>query len=154
MKTGPCRKGLYIFYILTFIILDQAVKSILIKFPLNSSIFQIIPNYFEIRTLINSGIAFGLFRNFSFLFIWVNLSIIIYLFLYFLFRLKKNNFLLPMALILGGAISNLLDRVFYGGVLDYLNFRSFPTFNLADTYITFGIILILKDAFFKKKQSS
>ena len=154
MKIGPYRKGLYIFYILTFVILDQAVKSVLIKFPFNSLILQIIPNYFEIRTLINPGIAFGLFKNFPFLFIWLNLSIIIYIFFYFLFGLKKNNFLLPLALILGGAISNLLDRFFYGGVLDYLNFRSFPTFNLADTYITFGIIFILKDAFFRRKQSS
>jgi len=154
MNSGPYKKGLYIFYILIFVILDQAVKSILIKFPLNSLILQVIPNYFEIRTLINSGIAFGLFRDFSFLFIWLNFLIIIYLLLYFNFRLKKRSLLLPMALILGGAISNLLDRFFYGGVLDYLNFRAFPTFNLADAYITFGIILIFKDAFFKKRQSS
>ena len=115
---------------------------------------RFIPNYFEIRTLINPGIAFGLLKNYSFLFIWLNFFIIIYLFLYFISGLKKKNLLLPLALILGGAISNLLDRFFYGGVLDYLNFRSFPTFNIADIYITFGIILILKDAFFRKKQVS
>ncbi|MDP8233854.1 MAG: signal peptidase II [Candidatus Saelkia tenebricola] len=154
MKIGPCKKGLYFFFILIFVISDQVVKSVLIKFPLNSLILQIIPHYFEIRTLINPGIAFGLCRNFPQLFLWLNLVIITYFFIYFVFRLKKKNFFLPLALILGGATSNLMDRFFYGGILDYLDLGSFPTFNLADTYITFGIIFILKDVFFRKDQSS
>jgi signal peptidase II len=62
---------------------------------------------------------------------------------------KKQGFLMKLSygLILGGALSNLLDRVIYGYVIDYIDIRIWPVFNLSDTAITTGVFLIFLSSF-------
>lgn len=151
MSSGPTKKGLGFFLVLTLIFFDRAIKSILIKFPSEVTLFVLVPNFLEIKTLINTGIAFGLFKEFSYFFFWLNLLVIIYLFYLFCFG-KKGIYFFPLALILSGAISNLVDRMLYGGVLDYIDFKFWPVFNLADVFISIGIALIVKDAIFKRRK--
>lgn len=151
MNRGLNKRGHYFLIILLLICLDRVVKSILINFPQNQPILVVIPDFFKIQTLINKGIAFGLFPSLSDFFLWLNLIIIVYI-LYLFISGKSGKLFLSLSLILAGAISNLIDRFLYGGVLDYLDFSFWPTFNLADSYITIGIILILKDAFFERKK--
>lgn len=91
---------------------------------------------------INTQIIFGLYlRNY-----WAVILSIIAMFLLFYFA-KINNSLIRLfsITVLAGALSNILDRIFYGGVVDYLNFFSIPTFNLADTAIVIGMLLFLYD---------
>ncbi len=153
MIEGPIKKGRYFFAISLFILIDRLVKSILIEMPFNESLFKVIPNLFEIRTLINTGIAFGLFRNLPGVFLVLNFVLVVFLLCYFAIRLSRKDTIFAYILILSGAISNLIDRLLYGGVLDYFDFIAFPTFNIADVYITFGVIFILKDVFSKKTKT-
>jgi signal peptidase II len=70
-----------------------------------------------------------------------------------LYLTKKFNFNIFLIFVLAGAISNFIDRVLHGCVIDYIKLLSFPVFNLADIYITLGIIAFLLFTFFKKPQS-
>lgn len=118
---------------------------------------KIIPDFFNIVYVQNRGLAFGLFQNkigpystLIFLIITlVALGIIIHLF----FKTDRKAVLLPMALslVLAGALGNLIDRLHWGFVVDFLQlyYRSnyWPTFNVADMSITAGIILLVIDSF-------
>jgi signal peptidase II len=101
----------------------------------------------------NRGAAFGILKNQLFLFILSSIFAIILIY----FNLKKsrnknklslNN--LALGLILSGAIGNLIDRLLLGYVVDFLDFRVWPVFNVADSAITVGAVLLawslLKDS--------
>ncbi len=150
MKNGPRDKGLYLFLVVILLLVDQAVKTYLSTFPRDEIIYNLLPGFFNIKILINPGIAFGILSNIPHVFIWLNLCILISFLVYFLFGLHVKTLYLSFALIIAGAGSNLIDRFIYGGVIDYLNFTFFPTFNFADSYITLAVCLMLKDAIFKK----
>jgi lipoprotein signal peptidase len=66
------------------------------------------------------------------------------------FRIFKKYFL-PLLLILAGGISNLIDRMHYGCVIDFINLKFWPIFNIADIYITIGGIIVLCCLFIKQK---
>ena len=60
--------------------------------------------------------------------------------------LKNNNVLFPITMIIGGGLSNLIDRLFRGAVVDYIDINSifkYPIFNLADIFITSGVVIII-----------
>lgn len=95
--------------------------------------------------LINKGIAFGLFSSFNIL----NFLIFTCIFLFFLAlrspKIRKGEVgIFPLKLILVGGLSNLLDRVIHGGVVDYIFFPIIPSFNLADLAITLGFLILVK----------
>ncbi|WP_173911976.1 signal peptidase II [Acinetobacter sp. Marseille-Q1618] len=85
-------------------------------------------------------------------------GIVSIIFIFWLLRMPKTVVILPMAiaLILGGAIGNLIDRVSLGYVVDFIHVfyqnHHFPAFNIADSAITLGTILLLIDTFFLEKQ--
>lgn len=60
--------------------------------------------------------------------------------IYFVARNKIDREVLPLTLIISGGVSNLLDRVFFGGVVDFIDFKFFPSFNLADAMIFAGVV--------------
>lgn len=149
----------YFIAILAFIILDQASKSFLITY------LKTRPNYIlEISPILdfvyawNYGISFGLFREYyqysNTAFLILNSLIVIYL----IFLVIKTNSCLSrygLILIIGGALGNLIDRVFRGAVFDfiYLHYQeySFPAFNLADSFITIGATFFIYDYLFRNK---
>jgi len=96
----------------------------------------------------NYGISFGLFSGYSGIIFWVTLIICILLVCYSIFLKEKSPFFrIGIGLFIGGAISNIFDRVLYGFVIDFIsigigNLR-WPTFNLADVGIVIGAILII-----------
>lgn len=104
-------------------------------------IFQII------RFPPNTGAAFGLFPDQSFILIIVAIAGIILLLVYALFIYRRYPFLnnLPgrvaLGLILGGTIGNLIDRLRFGGVTDFISIGIWPAFNLADSAVVVGVIL-------------
>ena len=128
---------LKILLVVLLLLLDQAAKYAAIHFLIVP--IKILP-FFSLYYTKNTGIAFSL------PFPPLILIIATFLFLlgvgFFLFR-KKHGVQRETALsfLLAGGIGNLIDRVFVGGVIDFLSFWSFPIFNLADTFITVGIAL-------------
>lgn len=129
------------------VLLDRLTKIFFSSFLDYGQSLPVIKNVFHFTMMHNTGIAFGLFRNHDMVFpIMPMVAIILLLFNIYYYR--QNNEILSMAyivgfsLILGGAIGNLIDRIQYGYVIDFLDFRVWPIFNIADSAITVGAILI------------
>ena len=99
---------------------------------------------FTIRHVENSGIAFGLFSNATAAVIVVTTIAIGWMLAYFA-RSGARHPVLPVALglVIGGSVSNLADRVRLGFVTDFLDFRYWPAFNLADSFIVIGVGILL-----------
>jgi len=126
------------------VILDQLTK-FLIKdnIRLGTSI-PIIRNVLHLTYVTNSGSAFGLFKGFNLFFIIFSIFVIFAIF-YYLKRIIKSEGLLQISvgLLLGGTIGNLIDRILYGSVTDFIDFRIWPVFNVADSAVTISIILLI-----------
>ncbi|MBI2998856.1 MAG: signal peptidase II [Deltaproteobacteria bacterium] len=147
-------KNKIVLVLLGFIILlDQLSKFIVGRtMPLNHSI-PVIENLFSLTYIRNTGAAFGIFagsdlplrRPLLILFSLVAIGFVVML----LRRLaeKERGLILALTFILGGAIGNLIDRVFYGEVIDFLDFYwsgyHWPAFNFADSFITLGVLITL-----------
>jgi signal peptidase II len=145
------------------IVADQATKWIIRS---NVALYERIPllSFFDITHLRNRGAAFGILNDLPEtvrmpLFVFILAVAIVVLFL-FLRKVEPGDRLLILALslILGGAIGNSIDRFRLGYVTDFLDFHWFgdpkyhwPPFNVADSAITIGVILILFDTLFLKK---
>ena len=128
------------------ILLDQMSKWLVEhQLPLNGSWAPLpeLDHLFRITHVSNTGAAFGLFPGGSALFglIAVFVAIVI---LFYNFQLPAGNKLLRLALglQLGGALGNLVDRLRIGHVTDFLDFGRWPVFNLADTAIVSGVVLL------------
>ena len=136
-------------YIIAVIILiiDQISKSLIeIFIDLEESI-TVIPNFFYLTVAHNTGGAWSIFSNHSYLLIIASIIAIILL-IKFMFGFKnnlRNN--LAFAFLFGGIFSNLADRLFLGYVRDFLDFKIFgydyPIFNIADITIVVGVFLLL-----------
>lgn len=130
------------FVSLTVFLADFFIKKALK--PYLSHSFPIIKNVVHITVVYNKGAAFGLFQTKGTLLIF--LSIILIFVLFFLVRTEREYSALinlSYGLILGGAFSNLYDRLIYGYVVDYIDLRIWPVFNLSDASINIGIVSIL-----------
>lgn len=122
------------------VILDQITKAIAITCLKYGESYLIINKIFYLTLVKNTGAAFGLFKNQAAFFILV--SIIAIIFIVIFLSKKKVNSYLPLALILGGAIGNLIDRLRFGYVVDFLDFKVWPVFNVADSCISIGAFLL------------
>lgn len=92
----------------------------------------------------NLGIAFGIGHSVpGILFFLVALGLIGLIYLSKALDLKKQSNQIALGLILGGGISNILDRLFYGFVIDFIDIFSLSSFNLADVAVTFGSVILL-----------
>lgn len=139
------KKNILIFSVaLLTVILDQLTKSLIRQnIQLNQSI-PIIKNAFHLTYITNTGSAFGLFKGLNLFFILFSIIVIIVIF-YYLRKIVKNEKLLQFAvgMLLGGTIGNLIDRLFYGAVTDFIDFRIWPVFNVADSAVTISVILLI-----------
>ena len=126
------------------IALDQAIKSKVIDKIMPYSNLEVIRNFFYITYVENRGIAFGLFKGNRMIFIVATSIISLVLGFYILkFSKKHVGITICLALIVGGAIGNLIDRIRLGYVVDYMHFTIFPpVFNLADSAIVCGAIVL------------
>ena len=98
----------------------------------------------SIHHLTNSGIAFGLFSSATAVVILAT-SVAVAWMLYFFARSGARHPVLPIALglVIGGSVSNLVDRVRLGHVTDFIDLKYWPAFNLADTFIVVGVAILL-----------
>jgi len=139
------RKKAYFWAIAFFVlVLDQLLKfSVISKLtPLRS--IPVIGNFFYISYVKNTGAAFGLFAGQMAFLIIIGLAVCAVV-VYFHFKVPFSSHFTQtsLALILGGSIGNLVDRIFRGYVVDFIDFRFWPAFNLADIAVNFGIFLII-----------
>jgi signal peptidase II len=143
------------------IVLDQIAKLFVIRhFTYLESIT--VNGVFDLARLHNAGAAFsflseaGGMQRWLFSAIAVIAAVSITLLLYK--HAKETLFALALSMILGGALGNLIDRIAYGYVIDFLLFHwnehYFPAFNLADSAITFGAGLMIWESFMEKKHGS
>ena len=121
----------YLFLLIAFIIvvLDQLTKFI-------------IKNNFKYTT--NPGSLWGLFPNATLLLIWLSI-IIIGIFFFYYEKITKSSLICQIGsgLVVGGAIGNLIDRILYKAVIDFINVGWWPSFNIADSAISIGVILLI-----------
>ena len=135
-------KYIIIFSTSFFIVLIDQLAKVLIKtnFQLNQSI-SLIKNIFHLTYINNFGAGFGILQHQKWILIFISIIVIGIIF-YYLDNIKEKELLLQILVgfILGGTIGNLIDRLFYGYVIDFLDFRIWPIFNLADSFVTIGVI--------------
>lgn len=122
---------------------------------------DVLPGVFEFRYVQNEGMAFSLLEGKTWLFIVITILIVACLFGYLLkYRAVESIWTrVAIASIIGGAIGNLIDRLLYGYVIDFINptFMRFAVFNVADIFVTCGAILfifalLIFPQFHKKKE--
>jgi signal peptidase II len=122
---------------------DQLTKSIVTgRLDLNDQVHVAGP--FSIHHVTNSGIAFGLFASATPIVILLTALAVAWM-LYFFARSGSRHPVLPVALglVIGGSVSNLIDRVRLGHVTDFIDLKYWPAFNLADSFIVIGVAALL-----------
>ena len=145
------RKFFYTIIIISLcFLLDRFSKIYIIKLFINNGFKDYFINEFLNFTLIwNRGIAFGLLQseNFTYHFISILIFLIIIFILYIIIKSNKFAEIFSYSMIAGGALGNLFDRIYYNAVADFidLNYKNFHwfTFNVADIFISVGIVLLL-----------
>jgi len=146
------RRSVYILLIvLSIIAIDQITKYFVISYLTPSDSIEIFP-FLHLVIVRNTGAAFGMFRNFGSTF-FVGISVLAVTFIVYLLIKSSYNFI-GLSLVLGGAIGNLIDRILYGKVVDFIDFSigkfHWYTFNVADSSLTVGIIVIFLISLFRK----
>lgn len=130
------------------VVLDQVVKIVVsTNLELYKSI-KVIPNFFYITYAQNEGAAFSILQNGRWFFILLSIIAIIAIVRYISIDRKIfKEEAISYALVLGGIAGNLIDRIVYGHVIDYLDFYigkyNFPVFNIADSAMVIGVIIII-----------
>ena len=153
-----------ILFVSVLLVFADQISKILIRTKM--SLYESIPvitNFFNLTYVTNDGMAFGI--NFPFgIYIFSTISLIFTVFLFwYLWTIKEDGIVIRtgVALIIAGAVGNLIDRIFLGSVVDFLDFMvgsyHWYVFNFADSYVTVGMGFILYDSFFlepKKENKS
>jgi signal peptidase II len=155
------KKKIYLFIIIViFFLIDRVSKILILKSFLNNSLSEIYINSFLNFSLVwNSGIGFGLLQiepNIFYLTVSIIITAINLILIYWMITTSNYLEAIIISIILGGSLGNLFDRFYYNSVPDFidLHYNSFHwfTFNIADIFITIGIIgLIIIDLFKIKK---
>ena len=127
------------------VIIDQIIKYFVSAYLQPVGSVSVIDNIFSLTYVENKGVAFGMFSDMRWIFV-VLTSILLVIIIFYMFkkRPKGKFFYVCAALIIGGGIGNLIDRIFYGYVIDYLSLSFFPPVcNFADYCITAGTIMLV-----------
>lgn len=160
ISKSPLHRYCYpIILILVVVILDQSSKEFVRQFLLPSpqtnfdinheqTLEHYLTSFLNLVYLYNYGISFGIMNNpTQNQYLWISISCIIIILLSLSLKQECDLYL---ALIIGGAIGNVIDRILYGAVFDFIDFHwkswHFPAFNIADSAIVLGVgIVILKE---------
>jgi len=137
----------FFFTALPLVAADQLSKFwIRSNLAIGESLFEV--GFFRLTRVHNTGAVFGLFQGQSFLLATVALVSVAALLLYAFFFHHKIPFLdnwpgkLAISLVIGGTVGNLIDRIHLGYITDFIDFSFWPTFNIADSAIVVGTIIL------------
>ena len=128
------------------IIIDRIIKLVCLSNLDIGDGISIIDNISSITLVTNTGAAFSLFSSNTLFLIILSFIVIGIIYFFFIKDQKLSNFMqITYGILLGGIIGNLIDRIIYGYVIDYLNFSfiNFPVFNFADICIVISIIILI-----------
>lgn len=136
---------MYYLLILVIILADQAAKYLVrMEMTLNQSI-PLINGVFDLTYIHNYGAAFSILEGKQFLLIGITFLAVAAITVYIVRKRKTAHFtlLLGLSMIVGGGCGNLIDRILQGYVVDFLNIRFWPIFNLADMAVVSGCLLLM-----------
>lgn len=122
------------------LIFDQLTKYFARKLTFS---IPLIKNFLHLTYVKNTGIGFGLFQNTNPYMIWISIIALGFILFYYDNIPKKLFPKLMILFLTAGIIGNLIDRIIFGHVIDFIDFRIWPVFNIADSLITTGIIGII-----------
>ncbi len=128
--------------VLILVIIDQGTK-----FAFVNKNIDVIPNVLKFNTVQNRGGAFGVGQKSIFSFIVANIIVLGIILKFISMQAKQldKKTIFALSLVLGGGVSNLIDRLFKGYVVDFIDINglfNFPNFNLADVYVVIGFVLL------------
>lgn len=145
---------IYFIFAIIVLLMDQITKWIVVKEMTLGHSIPIIEGVFYITSHRNAGAAFGILQNQRWFFIIITIFVVVGI-IYYLLQLKGEKKLMSwaLALILGGALGNFVDRLLYGEVVDFLDVKivfgtfyyDFPIFNVADSALVIGVGVLLID---------
>lgn len=151
---GPRKQAVFLVIALVVVLADQFTKYLVRTYiPLGESI----PRNAIVRLthVTNTGTAFGLFQNQAAVFLWLGIvAMALVLLLVFSRSPTFGNVWarLALGLELGGGIGNLIDRLRWGQVVDFVDLRVWPVFNVADASITVGVVVLAVYLFFSGRK--
>ncbi len=130
-----------------FLLIDIISKQLVLYFMVENQTIQIIPHFFSLTYVKNTGVAFSMLEG-NILFILLMSVIVVGVLVYFAKNRGSSQLEnLCYSMILGGALGNFLDRIFYGYVIDFFDFTLFgfkmAIFNVADILIVCGVFLLI-----------
>jgi len=129
--------------IVLVVLLDQFTKYLALSSLAELQSVPVIPDIFHLTLVMNPGAAFSLLPDQTTFFVVVT-ALAVAAAVYFYYHAEPNTPLLRLgiAMLSGGALGNMIDRVRMGKVVDFFDFRVFPVFNVADCFISVGVVLI------------
>ena len=153
------KKKIFVFYLTILIfILDRLSKYFILELLNSDNSFNIpITSFLNFNLVWNSGIAFGLFSfNEEFYYNIVSLIIVIITLIILFFAIKSSGFeKIGFSMIFGGSLGNIFDRLYYTAVVDFIDLHinniHWFIFNVADMFITLGVLMLINLEFVKKK---
>jgi len=137
-----------IIFTIIFILLDIGSKLIVSKYLFINQSIPVIKNFMNITHVKNTGVAWNLFDNQTILILIISVIVIIG-FIIYIYKNKPSNLIdkIAYSMIIGGAIGNFVNRLTYGYVTDFIDISLFgynyPIFNLADSFIVLGVIILI-----------
>jgi signal peptidase II len=142
---------------LATLLLDQLSKWVILETigpDAARDVIAIVPGVLRLHFVRNTGSAFGLFQGNSDILKLLAIFAVVGLLVYYI-RTASRDWLVALAvgLQLGGALGNITDRFRHGYVVDFIDFPRFPTFNVADSAITIGVILLMYALLFRDSQT-
>ncbi len=154
------RKSIYLVLISVLLAVDQITKAAIIRSINPYGVRSVIPDFFNLVYVRNKGAIFGFFSNADSSFIFVLLTVFslaaLGLVVYYFIKTPVSEKLMnvSLSLILAGALGNQVDRIMRGYVIDFLDFKfwgwHWPSFNVADSCISTGAVLLIIIFFFKR----
>ena len=165
--TSKINKRSYVITLIVFLVvlIDQITKYIVQKSMYLGEVIPVMGNFFRFNYIENPGMAFGLQIENKIIFTVLSIGAALVILVYLIKMRNQNIFLVTgLSFIMGGAVGNLIDRLFYGKVIDFLDFEFFdisipqlnlgifdlpafgltrwPIFNIADSSVTIGMFII------------
>jgi len=152
---------LILFLSLPLYVLDQLTKQLVLRFITPYEARIIVPDFFSLVNVTNTGAAFGSFKGNNVFFILISIiALVVVTILLLRARLRDAWRDLSLALLLTGILGNLTDRLLYGHVIDFLLFNlhvryadPWPAFNVADSCISIAVVLFIIHSFWKQKSA-
>lgn len=134
---------MFLALIMVILGIDQVTKAAVQLLMYQGESIPVLQSVFHLTYIMNPGAAFGILPNQNALFLGTGLVLLIGgLIVYRKLPVERRVLRNGLALVLGGSLGNLADRVRLGQVVDFLDFRIWPVFNLADTAIFIGVCLL------------